>query len=404
AKHHLLDAGDIDAEGFQQASQPLPDDFDQETPKDGNEHRAEPGRDGTKDDVNRAGNVEHLLGKKVVVVECVNNARERCHCGGDDHRDHLVVKRVDSSRARGLFILAYRQPEISDPAFQQRAAKDKGQNRRYQQYIIEHHRMATERPKVVVGVLRDRQEQSGRSVGPPKRVKSDPREFGKRNGENGEIDAGNPKPERKETDKRAGDCRDGDRHEQADPRAEAKMDVQRGRGIGAQSHIKCMAKRQLAGEAHHDVPGLARIRKVQDQNQHGEHVIAGKQWRGEKTDEERAEQEQGARWNSGGEPPDHAVLLPMMPCGRKSRTRTRMAKANMVLAEGVNTRPAIASVSPIRTPPTSAPGIEPRPPVMTITKARNVYAGPAPGVTSKISSSIGPAAPTHAAPSANVSA
>jgi len=39
---------------------------------------------------------------------------------------------------------------------------------------------------------------------------------------------------------------------------------------------------------------------------------------------------------------------------------------------GVNSKPAIASVKPISTPPSSAPGIEPRPPVMTMTKASSV--------------------------------
>ena len=65
-------------------------------------------------------------------------------------------------------------------------------------------------------------------------------------------------------------------------------------------------------------------------------------------------------------------LLPMMPCGRNNSTSTRMAKANMLLADGVKNRPAIASVNPISTPPSSAPGIEPSPPVMTMTKARSV--------------------------------
>ena len=44
----------------------------------------------------------------------------------------------------------------------------------------------------------------------------------------------------------------------------------------------------------------------------------------------------------------------------------------MLLADGVNSNPAIASVRPIKTPPISAPGIEPRPPVMTMTKASSV--------------------------------
>ena len=44
----------------------------------------------------------------------------------------------------------------------------------------------------------------------------------------------------------------------------------------------------------------------------------------------------------------------------------------MLFADGVNSSPASASVSPIKSPPTSAPGIEPSPPVMTMTKASSV--------------------------------
>ena len=44
----------------------------------------------------------------------------------------------------------------------------------------------------------------------------------------------------------------------------------------------------------------------------------------------------------------------------------------MLFADGVKMSPAIASVRPINTPPSKAPGIEPRPPVMTMTKASRV--------------------------------
>ena len=44
----------------------------------------------------------------------------------------------------------------------------------------------------------------------------------------------------------------------------------------------------------------------------------------------------------------------------------------MLFAEGVNSTPPSASVTPISSPPSSAPGIEPSPPVMTMTKASRV--------------------------------
>ena len=60
--------------------------------------------------------------------------------------------------------------------------------------------------------------------------------------------------------------------------------------------------------------------------------------------------------------------------------------------------------TPISTPPRSAPGIEPSPPVMTMTKASSVKLGPSIGVTSTMSVSMVPAAPTQAAPIPKVSA
>src|SRR4029079_3543190 len=133
-------------------------------------------------------------------------------------------------------------------------------------------------------------------------------------------------------------------------------------------------------------------------------MVARGKWRGDEHHKQNAQGDQGAQPDALNQTCNHAALLPMMPCGRTSSTITRMAKANIDFAEGVNNKPATASVRPISTPPTMAPGMEPRPPVITITKASKVYAGPAAGVTSKIKSSIGPAAPTQAAPSANVSA
>src|SRR5262245_62608367 len=133
-----------------------------------------------------------------------------------------------------------------------------------------------------------------------------------------------------------------------------------------------MAKGQLPGKAHHDVPGLAGVSKVKDQDQDSEKIVAGEKRRDQRRKQQNRQQHQSARRRPGSPARDHAALLPMMPCGRNSSTSTRMAKANMLLAEGVKRSPARASVSPIRTPPMSAPGIEPRPPVMTITKASSV--------------------------------
>ena len=44
----------------------------------------------------------------------------------------------------------------------------------------------------------------------------------------------------------------------------------------------------------------------------------------------------------------------------------------MLLADGLKSNAAAASDTPISTPPASAPGIEPRPPMMTMMKASSV--------------------------------
>src|ERR1700722_16284329 len=135
-----------------------------------------------------------------------------------------------------------------------------------------------------------------------------------------------------------------------------------------------MSERKLAGEAHHDVPGLAGISKIENDDEDREQIVVGKPRRGQQHREQRGEQTHRPARQTIGEARDHRIhhvgLLPRMPCGRNNSTSTRMPKANMLLADGVNSKPASASVSPISPPPISAPGIEPSPPVMTMTKAR----------------------------------
>src|SRR6185503_19467213 len=114
-------------------------------------------------------------------------------------------------------------------------------------------------------------------------------------------------------------------------------------------------------------------------------VVVGEPRRDQERDQQRAEQDQRAARHAVDQAADHVVRLPMIPSGRNSNTSTRIANANMLLADGVNSSPASASVMPISTPPSSAPGIEPSPPTITIMKASNVNAGPSGGVTSMIS-------------------
>ena len=71
-------------------------------------------------------------------------------------------------------------------------------------------------------------------------IEADPCEFGERDGEDGEIDAGNTETEGQEAYKGTGECRDRNCHKQPDPGADTKMDIERRRGIGAQPHIERM--------------------------------------------------------------------------------------------------------------------------------------------------------------------
>src|SRR4030095_14621125 len=122
-----------------------------------------------------------------------------------------------------------------------------------------------------------------------------------------------------------------------------------------------MAERELAGESHHHVPRLAGVGEVEDQRRDRKGV---------------GSDEGGQRHHQDGQDSqvDEFFLhrLPSRPCGRSSSTRISRPKLNMLFAEGVMTRPAGASDTPISTPPSSAPVIEPSPPTMTITKASSV--------------------------------
>src|SRR5436190_12496806 len=150
------------------------------------------------------------------------------------------------------------------------------------------------------------------------------------------------------------------------------MHIERGRRVGTEPDIDRMAERKLAGESHHDVPGLPHIGEVENEDQDREQVIVCEQRRDDERDEQRGNEHESALRHPF-EQSTHDARLPRMPWGRNNRTSTRIANANMLFADGVNMRPASASVMPISTPPRSAPGIEPRPPVMTMTKASSVY-------------------------------
>src|SRR5690606_34158995 len=91
------------------------------------EHRPEQGADAADDrrheDLDRAADVEDLLGKQVVVVEGEEHAGQRGHARRDLHGVHLVAEDVDAGGARRLLVVADR-PEVEAQAPSQEPGRE----------------------------------------------------------------------------------------------------------------------------------------------------------------------------------------------------------------------------------------------------------------------------------------
>ena len=158
---------------------------------------------GAEDELDRARDVEDLLGKQIVVVEGEEHAGDRGHAGGENDGDHLVAESVDAERAGGLLVLADGLPEIADAALEQEMAEHQRGERERQQHVVEHDRPAAQIPKIVGGVVGDRQEEAGGTADPVEMIETDAGEFGEGDGEDREIDAGDAEAERQEPDEGA---------------------------------------------------------------------------------------------------------------------------------------------------------------------------------------------------------
>src|SRR6185312_7445647 len=161
-----------------------------------------------------------------------------------------------------------------------------------------------------------------------------------------------------------------DAGEHADPGRHAPMAEQRSAGIGAEPDIERVAERELPGEAGDDVPGLAEIGGEQDHHQHGDDVAVDEKRQRQHDGNEEHERDRGAVRQAEETAARHA--RPSNPCGRNSSTRMRRAKLKALLSEGSTTKPESASDTPTSRPPSSAPGMLPRPPRMTMMKASSV--------------------------------
>src|SRR6185369_9951127 len=105
--------------------------------------------------------------------------------------------------------------------------------------------------------------------------------------------------------------------------------------------------------AHHHVPRLSDVREVEDQRRDGEEVVAR---------EQRQREQHDRRCHDPDPPPPvqgHRRPPPMRPWGLASNTRISRPKLTMLLADGAMSTPASASDTPMSSPPSSAPTIEP---------------------------------------------
>src|SRR5579871_1350029 len=112
-------------------------------------------------------------------------------------------------------------------------------------------------------------------------IEADPRELGKSDSEDSKVDAGNAEPEGEEADDRAGERGDRRRDQKADPRRDPVASEQRRGDVSTETGIEGVAERKLAGEAHHDVPGLAGESEIEDNDQDRDEIIADEPGRGD---------------------------------------------------------------------------------------------------------------------------
>src|SRR5262249_56417120 len=131
-----------------------------------------------------------------------------------------------------------------------------------------------------------------------------------------------------------------------------------------------MPQRKLTREAHHQIPGLTHIGEVEEERQHRQDITVSEKRQREENGERQRDDDLATRRHAAHEI-NHA-RCPIRPCGRSTSTAINSAKENMLFIEGANRKPASASETPISTPPTSAPPIDPMPPIITMMKAMSV--------------------------------
>ena len=130
----------------------------------------------------------------------------------------LVAEQIDAQRLGGLGALADRQPVVAGAAAQQRVAQQEGADRHRQQNVVKHGRAAAQVDEIVLGIVGNGQKEAGGAADPGPVVEGKTGKFGKGNGEDGEVDAGNAEAKGEKTDQAARGGRDRDRGPQTEPR------------------------------------------------------------------------------------------------------------------------------------------------------------------------------------------
>ena len=156
----------------------------------------------------------------------------------------------------------------------------------------------------------------------------------------------------------------------AEPGQEAEMHEERRAGIGAEPDIERMPERELPGEAGHDVPRLAEIGGEQHHHQHRDDIGVDQQRQHQHQRDEEAERRRDARRDV-----DRGASLsraPQQALRPDQQHQDEQAEAEGALQGGLDEEARSASDTPTRMPPSSAPGMLPRPPRMTMMKASSV--------------------------------
>src|SRR5216683_443198 len=248
------------------------------------------------------------------------------------------------------------RPEIkSHPAVRHPPGDAKrDQEKREEQIIIGHRRYETE----IEDVSRHRRAAKADGGAEIVGVGDDQADqFGDGNGRHAEIMAG--QAQRRHPDHGRYRHADDDAGGNSNQWRQSEMRISAHRGIGATAEEHHVADRHLAGIAADDVPG--RCRDGIEQHQRAEPLLKRRR------EQQRIGDEKRQHHRGPQQAPHH--ILPIKPCGRNQRKPRNSEYTTMSLYTAPIRYPDRDSMTPIRSPATSAPGTLPKPPSDTVTNA-----------------------------------